>query len=288
MATSRSQTRPRELSKKRETESELAEGEGDHPDLPHDGRAAGSTTEETPLLAGSNPSQSNHGGGSPHDGGRRDDNRHHHPALRPNKKLDQFCERLDIGKARGYLWSFLITPGLQPDLTYAQLSPVPPPEASTKYAGFKPKTGGDWARILSSVRKHRVLSYGLKALAVVLVILQLGLGITVSVLTGIQGNQARTVVIILGAVNSFVGGLAAILQYWGQPTRESRYYASLKLVQSDVEALIGEFKDPNTDKDPYVEGKMVMAKYAQANKDAWSNDPMIWIQDTKPGGRDGG
>ena len=121
----------------------------------------------------------------------------------------------------------------------------------------------------------------------VLVILQSGLGITVSALTGIQGNRAKTAVIILGALNSFVGALAGALQYWGQPTRESRYYASLKLVQRDVEALIGEFKNPNTEKDPWVEGNRVMADYAQANADAWSNSPMIWIQNTKTSGPEG-
>ncbi|KAK5065223.1 hypothetical protein LTR84_001061 [Exophiala bonariae] len=262
MATSKSHTEARELSKKRKTESEPVDGEGDYAqpgqaNLSHDDIVAGSATDGTPLLAVSNSSQSSHGGGSVHNGGRRDDDHRNQQALRSNK-LDQFCERLDI---------------------------VPPKE-STKYAGFKPKKGGDWARILSSIRKHQVLSYALKALAVVLVILQLGLGITISVLTSLEGNHVKTVVIILGATNSFVGGLAAILQYWGQPTRESRYYASLKLVQSDVEALIGEFKDPNTNKYPYEEGKLVMAKYAQANKDAWSNDPMIWIQNTKPRGQD--
>ncbi len=116
--------------------------------------------------------------------------------------------------------------------------------------------------------------------------MQSGLGITVSVLTSLQGNQAKTAVILLGAMNAFVGAIAAALQYWGQPTRESRYYASLKLVQNDVEGLIDEFKDPNTVKKPYEEAKKVMAKYRQAEADAWSNEPMIWVQNTKPPAQD--
>lgn len=131
------------------------------------------------------------------------------------------------------------------------------------------------------------MAYGLTALAVVLVLLQLGLGITISVLTSIQGAKAKTAVIILGAINSFVGGLAAILQYWGQPTRENRYFASLKLVREDVESLLGQFKDPNTDLNPWIQGNRIWDTFKQANKDAWSNEPMIWQQTTRTPDRDG-
>ena len=142
--------------------------------------------------------------------------------------------------------------------------------------------GGAWARIRSSVNSHRILYYGLAGLAVLLVVLQSGLGITIAVLTGIQGERARTAVIILGAINSFVGALAGTLQYWGQPTREARYFNALKEVKFDVERLLGEFKDPAADMDPYKKGNEVMEKYTQAMRDAWSNTPMIWVQNTKP------
>jgi SMODS and SLOG-associating 2TM effector domain len=151
---------------------------------------------------------------------------------------------------------------------------------------FYPLKNGDYARILSAINVHRLLTYGLTALAVLLVLLQLSLGITISVLTSIQGGKAKTAVIILGAINSFVGGLAGILQYWGQPTRESRYFSSLKLVRDDVESLLGEFKNRNTLLDPWNEGNRVWDSFKQANKDAWSNEPMIWLQNTRTPGTD--
>lgn len=115
----------------------------------------------------------------------------------------------------------------------------------------------------------------------ILVLLQLVLGITISVVTALQGQKARTAVIILGGLNSFVGGLAGIMQYWGQPTRESRYYISLENVQEDVEGMLGKFRNPDVGLDPWKEGERIWQTFKQAKNDAWSSEPMIWLQGTQ-------
>jgi hypothetical protein len=140
---------------------------------------------------------------------------------------------------------------------------------------------GPYGKILSAKNHHFWLSYLLKILAVLLVLLQLVLGITISVVTGLQGGRAKTAVIILGALNSFVGGLAGIMQYWGQPTRESRYYSSLENVQEDVEEMFSRFRNPHTQLDPWEEGERIWKTFKQAKNDAWSSEPMIWLQGTK-------
>jgi hypothetical protein len=144
--------------------------------------------------------------------------------------------------------------------------------------GFKPIKGGHYASILSAISYHEWIFLGLKALSVILVILELALGIIISIVTSVEGQNARTAVIILGGLNSFAGGLAGVLQYWGQPTRENRYLASLKLVRSDIVSLLMKFKNPNTDLDPWREGSRVWDTFEQVKADAWSSEPATWMQ----------
>jgi SMODS and SLOG-associating 2TM effector domain len=158
----------------------------------------------------------------------------------------------------------------------------PTSQTSVGTAEFKPMKGGDWERIRLSVNLHRLLSWAYTGLAIIMVILQSGLGITTAALVGVQGGQAKNAVIALGAINGFIGAMSGALQYWGQPTRENHYYQSLAVVKGDVERLIGEFKNPYTVKDPYSEGDTVMAQYNQAMTDAESNKPTVWLQNTKP------
>jgi Zn-dependent protease with chaperone function len=148
-------------------------------------------------------------------------------------------------------------------------------------AALVPLKNGVWQRLLRKVQRHRLLSYSLKFLAITLVLLQSGLGITIAVVTSLQGSKAKTAVIILGAVNSFVGAIAAAMQWYGQPFREVRYYSTLSKIRDEVLEDFVEFQNPDTTLNPWDEGRRLLGDFNQANNDAWSSEPMVWIQGTK-------
>ena len=114
-------------------------------------------------------------------------------------------------------------------------------------------------------------------LAVALVIAQLVLGLTVSVITSIDGDNAKTAVIILGAVNSAVGGIAALMQYRGQPARSSRYFQTLMEVQSDVNQELGHFRgDRDYTGDKMITVANLVKRFQAARREAFANDPLVY------------
>ena len=140
-----------------------------------------------------------------------------------------------------------------------------------------------YTRVISTLWWERWRYRTYTTLAVALVILQLGLGITVSVLTSQYGGRARTAVIILGAVNSFVGGLAGILQYRGQPSRSARYVQALDDLQDDIDRVVGNLKNPSDKDDPEAEADALMDAYKQARRERFSNDPLVYDKMIPPG-----
>lgn len=111
---------------------------------------------------------------------------------------------------------------------------------------------------------------------------QLLVGIATSLITSLYGEKARTAIIILGGVETLVGGLAGGMQYWGEPARENRYYESLQLIKADIDELLMVFEDPeNNALAPRQEGRRIWQDFQQARKDAWSNNPIIWLQGTR-------
>src|SRR5437764_6614046 len=63
--------------------------------------------------------------------------------------------------------------------------------------------------------------------AYTLLVLQLAIGITISIITALKPPHATAVVIILGGVNSLIAGLGGIMQYMGEPMRSWRVFATL-------------------------------------------------------------
>ena len=136
---------------------------------------------------------------------------------------------------------------------------------------------GVWTEIQLEETWQTWIYYGYTCLAVLLVLAQLGLGLTVSVLTSLSGNNYKNAVIVLGALNSGVGGLAAILQWRGQPARSARYLQALRKVKSDARLELGEFiTNPHYKGNKDFTVRDLVGRFQKARDEALSNDPLIY------------
>ena len=136
---------------------------------------------------------------------------------------------------------------------------------------------GIYTEIRKAAQIQLVWWYFWTILAVALVLAQLVLGLTVSVLTSLGPKQHQTAVIILGASQSAVGGVAALLQYRGQPARSGRYSQALEDLKNDVEAEVGHFRgDDRYEGSQELDAAVLIKRFQSARKEALSNDPLIY------------
>ncbi len=141
----------------------------------------------------------------------------------------------------------------------------------------KTSKNGIYAGIQSAAQIQLVRWYIWTVLAIELVLAQLALGLTVSVLTSLGPKQHQTAVIILGAAQSTVGGVAALLQYRGQPARSGRYSQTLQDLENNVEAEVGHFRADDTYGGSQNLSADVLIKRSQsAWKKALSDDPLMY------------
>jgi hypothetical protein len=119
------------------------------------------------------------------------------------------------------------------------------------------------------------------SVAYTLLILQLAIGITISILTALKPPHATTVVIILGGVNSLIAGLAGIMQYTGEPMRSWRVFAMLDKLDRELAETWGNFRVPSYNGNGLNEGQRLDRLFDQAIVDALANEPQVWTPGNK-------
>lgn len=128
-------------------------------------------------------------------------------------------------------------------------------------------------------------SIGAYGIAYTILILQLAIGVTISIVTALQPPKAHAVVIILGGVNSLIAGIGAIMQYTGEPMRSWRVFATLDKLDRDIADTMGDFRDPDFQGNGREEGENIAKAFDQAIGDALANEPQVWAPGNNAVGR---
>ena len=147
----------------------------------------------------------------------------------------------------------------------------------------KPLKNGEsiYQKLQSAYNWHRakyIIGY---SVAYTLLILQLAIGITISILTALKPPHASAAVIILGGVNSLIAGLAGIMQYMGEPMRSWRVFAMLDKLRRDLAETWGNFRVPSYNGNGLNEGQRLEGIFDQAMADALANEPQVWAPGNK-------
>jgi hypothetical protein len=147
----------------------------------------------------------------------------------------------------------------------------------------KPLKNGEsiYQKLQSAYNWHRAKYITAYSVAYTLLILQLTIGITISILTALKPPHASTVVIILGGVNSLIAGVAGIMQYMGEPMRSWRVFAMLDKLKRELAETWGNFRVPSYNGNGLNEGQRLDGLFDQAMADALANEPQVWAPGNK-------
>ena len=141
-----------------------------------------------------------------------------------------------------------------------------------------------YQKLRSAYNWHRAKYITAYSIAYTLLILQLAIGITISILTALKPPHVNTIVIILGGVNSLIAGLAGIMQYMGEPMRSWRVFAMLDKLRRDLAETWGNFRVPSYNGNGLNEGQRLEGIFDQAMADALANEPQVWVSGSKTTG----
>jgi len=217
-------------------------------------------TETTPLINRGGPSAA----GQPSNVARD-------PTDGPSQGLKDFLNQLGIGMQHSSTASYSPRHRKTDTLDYEDINTG------------KPLKNGEsiYQMLRSAYNWHRAKYITAYGVAYTLLILQLAIGITISILTALKPPHANAIVIILGGVNSLIAGLAGIMQYMGEPMRSWRVFIMLDNLKRELAETWGNFRVPSYNGNGLNEGHRLEGIFDQTMADALANEPQVWASGSK-------